>query len=189
MLPSHQTKPFENKSEMPAVLHLHGGGMTILTASDPNYVYAVISKNSPSKAEWLARTSDGGTTWETLGVPRDDIVYTGSDCAFGDCSGQAGYSMSFAVDPTNPNVLYGGGLDVYKSTDGGNNWTQITDGLSSSVPYMHVDQHGIEFAGGNVIFSNDGGVFFSNNAMTMRRQFTIASRSQAAKIFRYMKFR
>ena len=132
--------------------------------SDPNYVYALISKNNPSKAEWLVRTSDGGTTWETLGVPRDDIVYTGSDCAFGDCSGQAGYSMSFAVDPTNPNVLYGGGLDVYKSTDGGDNWTQITDGLSSAVPYMHVDQHGIEFAGGNVIFSNDGGVFFSNDA-------------------------
>ena len=33
------TKPLDNKSEMPAVLHLHGGGMTILTASDPNYVY------------------------------------------------------------------------------------------------------------------------------------------------------
>ena len=32
------TKPINNNSEMPAVLHLHGGGMAILTASDPNYV-------------------------------------------------------------------------------------------------------------------------------------------------------
>ncbi|MAV81475.1 MAG: alpha/beta hydrolase [Flavobacteriales bacterium] len=32
------SKPIEMESEIPAILHIHGGGMTILTAEDPNYV-------------------------------------------------------------------------------------------------------------------------------------------------------
>ena len=32
------SKPIEIESEIPAILHIHGGGMTILTAEDPNYV-------------------------------------------------------------------------------------------------------------------------------------------------------
>ena len=32
------SKPLEMESEIPAILHIHGGGMTMLTAEDPNYV-------------------------------------------------------------------------------------------------------------------------------------------------------
>ena len=32
------SKPKEMNSEIPAILHIHGGGMTMLTAEDPNYV-------------------------------------------------------------------------------------------------------------------------------------------------------
>ena len=33
------TKPIDASEEMPGILHLHGGGMAIMKADDPNYVY------------------------------------------------------------------------------------------------------------------------------------------------------
>lgn len=33
------TKPENANKDMPGILHLHGGGMAIMTAADPNYVY------------------------------------------------------------------------------------------------------------------------------------------------------
>ena len=66
--------------------------------------------------------------------------------------------MSFAVDPTNPQVLYAGEIDMFKSSDGGSSWTQLSGG-GSGTSNMHVDQHNVQFIDGNkVIFSNDGGV-------------------------------
>ena len=33
------TKPINATEEMPGILHLHGGGMAIMKAGDPNYIY------------------------------------------------------------------------------------------------------------------------------------------------------
>ena len=33
------SKPADLSEEMPAILHLHGGGMAIMKADDPNYIY------------------------------------------------------------------------------------------------------------------------------------------------------
>jgi len=127
--------------------------------SDPNYVYALISNNADNKANWVAKSTDNGATWTELTVPTD-----ANGNPLGDANGQAGYSMSFAVDPTDPNVLYAGELDVFKSSDGGVSWTQLTNSGGSTYPYMHVDQHNYEFIDGNkVIFSNDGGIFYTGN--------------------------
>ena len=127
--------------------------------SDPNYVYALISNNAENVAQWIAKSSDGGTTWTELSVPNDS-----NGNPLGDANGQAGYSMSFAIDPSNPQVLYAGEIDMFKSSDGGTTWTQLSGG-GSGTSSMHVDQHTIKFIDSNkVIFSNDGGVYYSSNA-------------------------
>ena len=127
-------------------------------ASDPNYIYALISNNADNKANWIAKSTDNGNTWTELTVPTD-----ANGNPLGDANGQAGYSMSFAVDPTDPNVLYAGEIDVFKSSDGGSSWTQITNS-GGSITYMHVDQHSYEFIDGNkVIYSNDGGIYYTSN--------------------------
>ena len=127
--------------------------------SDPNYIYALISNNDGNVAQWIAKSTDGGATWSELTVPVD-----ANGNPLGDSNGQAGYSMSFAIDPTNPQVLYAGEIDMFKSSDGGSSWTQLSGG-GSGTSNMHVDQHNIQFIDGNkVIFSNDGGVYYSSNA-------------------------
>ena len=95
--------------------------------TDPNIVYvASFGKYSvPSEERGLFRSTDGGDTWERI-LFRD--VRTGA--------------VDIAIDRNNPDVIYvalweafrkeytmssgGPGSGMFKSTDGGDTWTEIT---------------------------------------------------------------
>ncbi|MFM2207257.1 MAG: hypothetical protein RL213_1232 [Bacteroidota bacterium] len=69
------------------------------------------------------------------------------------------YDAVLAVSPVNANTVICGGLNMAKSTDGGNTWTQIAPGV-------HPDQHYIDYqpGSGQVVYScNDGGFYKSVN--------------------------
>ena len=128
--------------------------------SDPNTVYALIEQDSTGKVGWIVKTTDGGSSWTQLTLPLD-----ANGGVLGDTRdfGQAGYDLSLRVDPNDPNVVFAGEIDVFKTIDGGSSWTQISGGDASTAD-MHVDQHNIKFIDSNrIIFSNDGGVHYSSN--------------------------
>jgi photosystem II stability/assembly factor-like uncharacterized protein len=84
-----------------------------------------------------------------------------------------------AAHPTNPGIVLCAGLDVYRSTNGGGNLSQVSfwfAGFDGVVPpggpegpddYVHADSHAITFVPGNpsiVYVGCDGGVFKSTDA-------------------------
>ena len=95
-----------------------------------------------------------------LGIPTTD--YTRS---------QAGWDLPIEVD-ANDN-LYIGGINIFKSTNNGANWAQISRWNSVSpnlntlnVPVVHADQHAIVFRPGagnenQAVFGTDGGVYYT----------------------------
>jgi hypothetical protein len=100
--------------------------------SNPDYIYAICEVNNASSDVY--RSTNGGTTWGA----------TPAQPGFGlDISnGQAWYDLCIAVDPTNHLVVYTGGIDQHRSTDGGANWTQLTAAYGGGFgPYIHPDQH------------------------------------------------
>ena len=82
----------------------------------------------------------------------------------GPCGGgQCDYDLLIAVDPSNPAIIYFGGVDLYKSTDGGVSWTDLGGYAPGGI---HPDQHALAFLPGapSTIFSgNDGGIWKSTN--------------------------
>ena len=97
---------------------------------DPNnpdvvYVAALGHLFAPNPERGVFKTTDGGKTWKKILYVNDD---TGA--------------ISMAMDPSNPSVLYaamwqmsrehwtfssgGPGSGIYKTTDGGANWTNIS---------------------------------------------------------------
>lgn len=65
-----------------------------------------------------------------------------------------------AVDPTNEDVLFAGGSNLYRSTDGGSTWTQV-GGYGTNV---HADQQGVVFDPNNhnrLYVCTDGGIWAS----------------------------
>ncbi|GEM_PF-3290230 len=132
-----------------------------IAASNPSYVYALYV-NTASGFYGLYRTTTAGTSWALQSNTPNILSWdgTGSD-------GQGWYDLVLDVDPTNPAVVYAGGINMYKSTTGGTSWKKLTHWYSGAgYPYIHADQHGMNFhpSNNNTLFvGNDGGVFKSTN--------------------------
>ena len=75
---------------------------------------------------------------------------------------QGAYDNVIAADPTSPNVVWAGGIDLFRSTDGGITFAPMSSGVEVGQPqFLHQNQHAILFhpSTGNMIVGNDGGVF------------------------------
>ncbi|NNF05114.1 MAG: glycosyl hydrolase, partial [Rhodothermales bacterium] len=95
---------------------------------NPDLVYAAVLGHlfGPNEERGVYRSKDGGDTWEK-------ILFASEKAGF----------VDLVMDPTNPRILYAsawevyrspyelssGGEDsgLYKSTDGGNTWTELTN--------------------------------------------------------------
>lgn len=136
--------------------------MTV-SKSNPAVAYASFMDLSTYGTGALIFTSDAGTSWFYATVPGPS--YSGAQTYTG---GQAWYDNILAVDPDNANNVLAGGIDNWKTTDGGTNWTQKTNWYSQSgaPQYAHADQHAYAFAPSNsniVYLGNDGGIYRSDN--------------------------
>jgi photosystem II stability/assembly factor-like uncharacterized protein len=131
------------------------------------FVAALGHTFGPNEQRGIFRSKDGGKNWEK-------IFYR---------SEKAGAS-DLIMDPTNPNILYAGFWEVYrkpwtlesggpgggvfKSTDGGDTWQELT--RNPGLPRTMVGKVGITVSAANpdrlwaIVEADDGGVFRSDNA-------------------------
>jgi hypothetical protein len=85
------------------------------------------------------------------------IAYTAPIPAGGYCGTQCWYDNDLKVDPTSADVLYAGGLSMWKFD--GTVWSDVLHG-------MHVDQQSMAWVGTRLIAGNDGGLWSSTNGGT-----------------------
>ncbi|MEO8085944.1 MAG: T9SS type A sorting domain-containing protein [Bacteroidota bacterium] len=113
----------------------------------------------------LYKTTNTGATWTTCAKPADA---DGGIPAADFTRSQAWYDMSMAVDPNNANNVFVGGVDLFKTTNGGTSWAQVAHWYGGfGFQYVHADQHIVLYEPGNsnvIYFGNDGGVWRSTNA-------------------------
>jgi photosystem II stability/assembly factor-like uncharacterized protein len=88
--------------------------------------------------------------------------------------GQAFYDLMLEVDPSNDDIVFAGGIDLFRSTDNGSTWNQISKWSNNNnlsglgVSLVHADQHGAFFRPGTgnsnkVVFTTDGGIFYCDD--------------------------
>ncbi len=118
--------------------------------SNPAIVYASVD----GKSSELWKSTDGGATYAKV---NESTKWLGT---------QAWIHNTIWVDPTNPDNLVVGGLDLYRSNDGGASLTKISKWEKSPQQSSHGDQKLVvsppQFDGsGNktVYVANDGGVY------------------------------
>jgi photosystem II stability/assembly factor-like uncharacterized protein len=134
-----------------------------VTPADPRliYVYAgLVEKNSAEVSVHVSR--DSGGHWTDLGHGEVDI-------------GQLGYNSYISVDPTDGKKVYIGTRDLYKSTNGGVTWSNLTRNwhkfstkfeFSPKEATTHSDQHVLAFSPADpntILIGNDGGLSRSND--------------------------
>lgn len=154
--------------------YTHSGGERVEVACAPsntNYAYALIEASNQVDA--IVKTTNNGSTWSSVSEPNDaDGGIPSTDFS----RGQAWYDLIIAVDPNNPNNVITGAIDLFKTTNGGSSWSQISHWYGGfGYPEVHADQHQIVFKPGSsseVLFGNDGGIYRTTNATSSFPSFT-----------------
>jgi photosystem II stability/assembly factor-like uncharacterized protein len=132
-------------------------------------VFAAVFGNvtSPDEERGVFRTRDGGKTWQR-------VLFRDSKTA----------AVDLVIDRNNPNVIYaslweayrmswqmssgGPGSGLFKSTDGGDNWTELT--RNAGLPQGVIGRIGVAVSGADsnrvyaLVENENGGIFVSDDA-------------------------
>tara|TARA_B100000809_G_scaffold252894_1_gene288186 strand:- start:603 stop:6143 length:5541 start_codon:yes stop_codon:yes gene_type:complete len=150
--------------------------------SDANYIYAAFEVGSQLGA--FKQSTNGGGTWTTRSEPNDA---DGGIPATDFTRNQAWYDLTLDVDPNNRDIVMIGGIDIFRTANGGGAWSQSTHWYGGfGHQEVHADQHAIVYKPGSsteVIFGNDGGVFYTSNGTTTTP--TINSRINGYNVTQY----
>ncbi len=124
-----------------------------IAPSSPSTVYAIFA-DTPGYFDGVYKTTNSGSSWSRIDDGSDlRWVYSSFGWYFG----------NIRVSPTNPNVVFALGVDLYRSSDGGVNWSDRTG-------IQHVDMHALWIDPNNVsrIYSgNDGGFYVSTSGSSV----------------------
>ncbi|HZS44163.1 MAG TPA: glycosyl hydrolase [Blastocatellia bacterium] len=137
--------------------------------SNPDLVYVAAFGHpyGPNEERGVFRSKDGGKTWQK-------VLYRNNRVG----------AVDLTIDRNNPNTLYaalwdayrtswtlssgGPGSGLFKSTDGGDNWTEIT--RNPGLPKGIIGKIGVTVSGADsnrvyaIVEAEDGGVFKSDDA-------------------------
>lgn len=132
--------------------------------SDADRLFAIFESSSTNGLLNIYRSLDKGNTWTAMPKPGGGTYdYT---------SGQAWYAQAAAVSPTNPDVFYVGGLDIYMTSNAGAatpTWTKKSawNVTTTASNYVHADHHGFMFlpgSGSQAFSGSDGGIAYTATA-------------------------
>jgi photosystem II stability/assembly factor-like uncharacterized protein len=139
-----------------SIFGLSGSARIVIevTPADSNYVYVLSSGPGPSYSfRGLFKSTDSGTSF-TKTAETDDIF----------ASTQAWYDLALTVSDVNPDIVYVGVLDIWRSTDGGDDFSKLTFWNQPDTPsFCHADIHFMRFYNGTLFVGSDGGIYKSEN--------------------------
>ena len=143
-----------------------------VSSTDASKMYA-LTEGTTNAGPHIFASTDAFTTVTELAKPVDSDPYGTPANDF--TRGQAFYNLVIEVDPTNDNVVYVGGIDIFRTDQGENvnetsDWKQISQwwdqSYGESFSYAHADQHAFTFRPGNTneaVIGCDGGVYYASN--------------------------
>ncbi|MFZ4411688.1 MAG: VPS10 domain-containing protein [Bacteroidales bacterium] len=133
-----------------------------VSPANPNYVYLLTGKYSDQSFAGLYRSTDSGENFTTRSTTPNLLDWSTDGSGSG---GQAWYDLSIAASPINAEEIYIGGVNIWKSSNGGSNFSLSAHWYGGGGrPKVHADIHALKFSPSNILYScSDGGVSTTNN--------------------------
>ncbi|WP_298364551.1 proprotein convertase P-domain-containing protein [uncultured Lutibacter sp.] len=151
------TLPNSNRVELAVTSSLNK--IYALTQGTDGEPHIFLTTNGFNNYTELTKPDDADT-----GIPANDFTRN-----------QDFYNLVIEVDPNNDAIVYVGGIDLFRSTNSGSSWSQISkwsnnNNLASlNCSLVHADQHAFTFRPGNsneAVIGCDGGVYYANSLST-----------------------
>ncbi len=139
----------------------------IAVTQDPTgtaYVYVLAGSATNDGFYGCYRSTDSGTTFTTRATTPNLLGWSSTGA---DTGGQGWYDLAIAASPIARDVVIVGGVNIWRSTNGGTNWTINGHWTGTGAPYVHADVHDLVFvpgSGTNYYAGCDGGVFYTANS-------------------------
>ncbi|MDC3030065.1 PKD domain-containing protein, partial [Flavobacteriales bacterium] len=133
-----------------------------VTPANPNVVYILYS-TSGGGFGGLYKSIDSGYNF-TLQSNSPNILSWEIDGSGED--GQGNYDLALAVSPNDEDIVFTGGINIWKSTNGGVDFNICSHWYGAGgTEYVHADQHMLKYNTSNgILYSgNDGGLYKSED--------------------------
>ena len=137
-----------------------------VSSTNASKIYVLAELESNSNPVKIVSTDDAFATSTSLPLPNSidpnipDVDFT---------RGQGFYNLVLEVDPTNDAIVYAAAIDIFRSANSGNNWSQISEYYTNTnLSRVHVDQHAFVFHPSDsdseiAVSGNDGGVYYATS--------------------------
>jgi photosystem II stability/assembly factor-like uncharacterized protein len=135
-----------------------------VTDNDPTYVYVLAAKAATDYGfEGIYKSTNSGSSFSKVNTASPANVL-GWNSNGADAGGQGWYDLAIAASPGNKDEIIVGGVNNWRSTNGGGNFSLIGHWTGSGAPYVHADVHDLVYLNSTTFYSaNDGGLFSSSN--------------------------
>ncbi len=163
-----------------------------VTPDAPENVYALVSEASSNGFGGFYVSVNEGKDWQRVSYSPNIL---GRDGNGGDQGGQGNYDLAAAVNPFDKDEIYAGGINLWKSVNGGSTWKLNGHWTGSyGVDYLHADQHDLIFnpLNGFIFAGNDGGIYYSTdegknwtditNGMSIMQFYRLACSEEDSKV-------
>ncbi|NQU51856.1 MAG: hypothetical protein HQ522_04900, partial [Bacteroidetes bacterium] len=160
---------FEVDSNFPTDYTETSGGLLAVTPANPNVLYAtLLAKEGEENVPFILKgvATDGAFTWEQ----RKKGEYQSTGGLGGFTNGQGYFDLVLEVSQNDENLVFWGTCSLWKSTDGGKNYTGV-GGYNGNFP-IHPDIQDMKIMqNGDTWVATDGGMNFSTDYFTDTRNY------------------
>ncbi|MCL1851126.1 MAG: T9SS type A sorting domain-containing protein [Bacteroidetes bacterium] len=134
-----------------------------VTPANPEVVYALVSNNSSGLHGVYKSTNSGATFEQTFSGSTLNLL--GWSAYGNDNGGQGWYDLCIAVSPTSADIVLVGGVNTWRSTNGGYDWQCVNHWWGEAgIIAVHADKHALIYRNDDTLFEgNDGGIYTSPN--------------------------
>ena len=113
------------------------------TADDPNYLYVLASKSTDDGFGGIYLSTNSGTSFTTKATSPNILGWKRNGT---DQGGQGWYDLALEVSPTNKQMVFVGGINIWKSTNSGSSWQINAYWIAGQgVAYAHSDIHMLKY--------------------------------------------
>ncbi len=128
-----------------------------LAPSDHTRIYA-LAVNTEGGLYGIYKSGDAGQNWQFI-IPNPNNILEWNDGT--GIGGQGTYDLGLLIDQQNKDLVYVGGVNMWGSTDGGQNFNPVGHWTLNYGPTIHGDIHFIDRQPltGNIFVCSDGGIY------------------------------
>lgn len=132
-----------------------------VTPADVNYVYVLASNSANNGMLGFYKSNSAAVSFTQMPTTLNLLGYNSNGA---DTGGQGWYDLCIACSPLNKDEVVTGGVNVWRTTNGGTSWTIYGHWTGSVAPFTHADQHDLEYAPDGTLFNTNDGTVYKRTA-------------------------